>query len=476
MICLALTGKTLKDDFKALDAYRGKIDCAELRADYLDSGEVSSLKDVPARAGLPLILTVRRASDGGCFAGTEAERIRIIREGLKGTYQYVDLEEDFKGDIPSDLLSGKTIIRSFHDFEGVTGLKERLRTLPRSGSEIPKAAVMPKSTRDCLAITDAARAISGPKIIIGMGSWGFFTRVLYKRLGSILTFCSVPESSAAPGHTDPDTLRLLYRADKVDSSTQVNCVIGNPVMHSRSPEIHNRGYDLLSIDAVYVPFQVDDVEEFKLLMEAFDIRGVSVTLPHKEAILRILDREDDAVRRIGACNTVVRDHGVYTGYNTDAEGFCAPLGKVLPLSRLNGLRTLVVGAGGAARSVVYALSRAGADISIVNRTYEKAVALAGEFGCTAIAESNALALQGFDLVVQTTSAGMEPHVEEDPLPNYQFSGKEIVYDIIYAPPVTRFLSRAQAANCRTIGGLQMLRAQGYAQFKLFTGRDYPEAL
>jgi 3-dehydroquinate dehydratase/shikimate dehydrogenase len=481
MICLALTGKTLKENIETLKAHNGRIDCAELRADYLETEEFSSLKDFPALTSLPIILTVRKPSDGGFFKGTEADRAGVIAEGLSGNYRFVDLEEDFFGRIPESLLAGKTVIRSFHDFHGTEGLEKRLASLARTPCEIPKAAVMPESTRDCLRILDAARAVPGQKILIGMGSWGFFTRVLYKRLGSVLTFCSASGSAgkgtalAAPGHTDPDTLKTLYRADRVSSSTELYGVIGNPIMHSRSPEIHNKGYARLSIDAVYVPFQVDDISLFKLMMEVLDMRGVSVTIPHKETIRSILDDEDAAVTRIGACNTVIRRCGLYSGYNTDSDGFLAPLKPILSSAQAEDGKALVIGAGGAARSVVYALTRTGMGVSITNRTCEKGAALAREFGCSSLPAEEVPSGE-FELIVQTTSAGMHPQEDQDPLPSYRFSGKEIVYDIVYTPPLTAFLARAQAAGCRTLGGLEMLKAQGKAQFGLFTGREYPPDL
>jgi 3-dehydroquinate dehydratase/shikimate dehydrogenase len=174
---------------------------------------------------------------------------------------------------------------------------------------------------------------------------------------------------------------------------------------------------------------------------------------------------------IGACNTVYRREGRWFGENTDYEGFLSPIRAMLQRGEVK--HALVVGAGGAARTVVFALRDHGVGVSITNRTPEKARRLAEEAGCGTVPWSSfdgtAPRTEGpYELVVQTTSVGMEPNEEGDPLPGYVFGGGEVVYDIIYTPEKTTFLERAEESGCRIVGGAEMLGKQAVAQFRLFT--------
>jgi 3-dehydroquinate dehydratase/shikimate dehydrogenase len=254
-------------------------------------------------------------------------------------------------------------------------------------------------------------------------------------------------------------------------------VIANPVMHSKSPWIHNPALTAVGLNAVYIPIQVDDLSIFFELIPLLDIRGASVTVPHKSAVRTFLVAEDASVAAVGACNTIYPKKGGFHGANTDVPGFIAPLTAYVSRDKIGSMAVTVVGAGGTSRAAVYALRSLGASVLIVNRTPEKAETLAQEFGCewAPLAESSAAAIAHHnDLIVQTTSAGMHPNEELDPIEFYELTGREIVYDVIYAPPVTRLLSRAKRAGCRTLNGWPMLLEQAYLQFELFTGRKYPD--
>jgi len=483
-ICLSLTGSTVKQDLEELQAFRRYVDVVELRADFLQSSELENIESFPRLAAVPAILAIRRRSDGGLWAGREAARRRLIHRALSGSYSYVDLEEDL---IDRQLMrraaqTGTTIIRSFHDFEGVPeDLVDHCKTLAQRGQEIPKLAVTPQSTQDMVALARAFERLEGQqKILIGMGERGLFSRILAEKLGSLVTYCSSPNlQPAAPGHLDPRTLVELYGYRRQNRQTAVCGVIGEPIAHSRSPEFHNRGYEALGLNFVYIPFLVDDPKVFFKLAAFLHIRGISVTMPHKEAVMPLLEERDGNLEGIGACNTVVRSEkggGGWFGTNTDVKGFLAPIEKQAPELLQAGTRATVIGAGGAARSVVYALKMSGISPLIVNRTPRRARELALLFGCDwAGLDRRAISriAANSDLIVQATSVGMEGDVEGDPLPEYRFSGAEVLYDLVYQPRITTFVRRAREAGCRWLSGLDMLFAQGAEQFKLFTGRDYP---
>ena len=447
----------------------------------MSDAELGRLDEIPGLTDLPLICTLRWAADGGRWRGSEEERHRLLYRAATAGYAYIDLESDvFFADV-EDLCegSGVRVIRSLHDLRGVPdNLTELVRGLPRKAREIAKAAVTPRSTRDLLEIVAAFERLRDlEKIVIGMGPWGFCTRILAGKLGSTLTFCSPKDMCAAPGHIDPATLRNVYRFKSISPSTKVYCVIANPVMHTRSPWIHNPAFEEVAMDAVYVPIQVDDLETFFELASRLDINGVSVTVPHKSGVRDYLVMEDDVVRGIGSCNTLyLREKGFY-GSNTDVDGFMAPLYRYVAKEEIGDMAVTVVGSGGTSRAAVYALRRLGAAVCILNRTPARAEALAGEFGCSWAPlgpESADILRDHSDLIVQTTSAGMHPNEHLDPLEFYDFAGSEIVYDVIYSPPETRLLARAKMADCVTLNGESMLLEQAYRQFFLFTGIEYPE--
>lgn len=477
-LCLSLTEATIEANLEVVAREGERVDILELRADFLSADELSHLKDFPRKAGLPAILAFRRESDGGAQAIDEAQRTALLGRGLEGGWSYVDLEEDLDSGALEQLAAerGTTVIRSLTDVKQVpSGLAARIGALPRRAAEIPKVAVTPRSTGDLLRLLDAAtRSRSEHAVIVGMGDWGFPTRVLPSHFSSVLSYSTSGRRPAAPGQVAPEILRDVYRLGELSARPTVYCVIGNPVLHSRSPWIHNPALRVLGLDAVYVPIPVDDLSAFAELAERLPINGASVTVPHKEAVRGLLSVADASVEDAGACNTLVREGSSWHGYNTDIDGFLAPLRDVVG-GPLAGRSALVVGAGGAARAVIAALSGAGCPVFIVNRSAERADALAARFGGRRIDVGKPDAYGPYDIVVQATSAGMTPNEDLDPLPGYRFQGTEIVYDLVYAPPRTRFLERAEASGCRIVGGREMLIRQAHAQFRLFTGRDYPAA-
>lgn len=484
-ICLSLTAPTLQEDLRLIDSRRPFIDMVEVRADFLESGELAHLPSFPKRAGLPSIITIRRRRDGGLWSASEPQRRGLLARAVSGGYAYVDLEEDLEDPALADAAkkAGGRVIRSCHDARGMPDrLAERLRDLGRRPGEIPKLAVTPQTVGDLPLLADACQRFAGrEKVLFAMGEFGLFSRILATRLGSHLTYCCVAGTGqGSPGCLDPRVLVELYRFRKQDRQTFVCGVIGNPIAHSRSPEFHNRGYEALGLNGVYLPFLVDDVPAFFRLASMLGLRGISVTIPHKRAVLPHLDERDETLARIGACNTVVRrSDGGWYGTNTDVRGFLTPLEEQAPELLRPETGATVIGAGGAARSVVYALCGRGIRPLVLNRTLEKARVLAEAFQCewAGVDEEGLSGMQRHaELIVQATRVGMEPDAEADPLPDYRFSGSEVVYDLVYQPLETVFLRRARAAGCRVISGLSMLFSQGAAQFKLYTGLDFPREL
>lgn len=478
-VCLSLTGETLEENLTAARRYRSAVDMYELRADFLRPDEQIQANRFPDMVQKPVILTIRRRSDGGRFIFSEEERTVLFRRALSGPFSYIDLESDYDSSVVEETArkSDIRIIRSEHDYSGSDGdLVGRVNGLPHARDELPKLAVAPQSGRQLLNLLKAYEQLRNrEKIVVGIGEFGFPTRVLAFRLGSLVTYCSPPERSAAPGHIDPNTLHDVYRISRITEKTDIFGIIGNPVLHSKSPLIHNEGYRQTGKDAVYLPFPMDDVSVFFDIADILPVQGASVTMPFKQDVIPFTSEVSKEVEVTKACNTIVRKKGGWVGYNFDCRGFILPLQKTVGRDSLKGLRVSVIGAGGAAQSVLYALTLSGASVCVFNRTVEKAARLADQFGCEYAGLDEQEKISRFsDIIVQTTGVGMHPLEDENPVPRYSFRGSEIVYDLIYAPPQTVFLTKAREAGCTILNGEQMLFEQAKEQFARFTGESYPE--
>ena len=259
-------------------------------------------------------------------------------------------------------------------------------------------------------------------------------------------------------------------------------IIGHPLGHSISPVFQQAALDHLGIDARYVAWDTP-LEELPQRVEALrvaDVMGANVTVPHKETVIPYLDGLSEEAQTIGAVNTVVNRDGVLEGHNTDVAGFLRGLrenGGFEPRGR----RALVVGAGGAARAVTYALIREGTDsLTITNRSVDRAWELVQRLGSgpnvKAVPLEPASDLYGeWDLIVNCTSVGMRGGPEEgrSPLPSGVIAPDALVYDLVYNPALTPLLRSASEAGARTLGGLPMLVYQGAESFRLWTGLDAP---
>ena len=476
MICLTLSGPTILDNLKALADNKDYVDICELRLDLLSPSEVAKAADFPSMVDIPVILTLRRVSDGGkCTLQEKARRSLLIDTMKNGGFSYVDIEDDVKkSDVEEAAHSlGMKVIRSYHDFEGVPAdIFSRVHSLASRG-DVAKIAVTPHNTTDVMTLFRINEELKDvPKIIIGMGEWGVATRILYKKMGSILTFGSNGKA-VAPGMISARELKLLYRADQLNDNTGIYGIVGNPVMHSLSPQIHNPGFHKIHYNAVYVPFLSESIRSFLTLAEMLRMRGFSVTVPFKVDVVKYLGNITREVKQIGSCNTVVRVPNMWKGTNTDYYGFIHPIEKEIDDDRIKS--ALVIGAGGAAKAIVWALKMRNVKVMIVNRTKSKADELARLYGVGSDSLDNISRYEGkVDLVVQATNMGLHPYEDVNPAENFHFSGKEIAYDIVYKPKYTKFLIAAEKAGCSLKFGWDMLMEQGKLQFESFTGYHYPK--
>ncbi len=268
----------------------------------------------------------------------------------------------------------------------------------------------------------------------------------------------------------------------ITGKTKVCGIIGDPIEHSMSPVMHNAAFEALGLDYAYLPFRVrrEELPEAIAGIRALSVVGLNVTLPHKVDVIPLLDKLDTLAERVRAVNTIVNEGGVLTGYNTDAPGFLQALRSksIEP----DGKKIVILGAGGAAKGISFILAEAGANLVILNRTLPKAEELKSQIAqfyrqnlkaMTLNEENMAKALGGADVLVNTTSVGMVPGVDQTPVPAKLLKSDMTVFDIVYNPLETRLLREAKAAGARTIDGLDMLVWQGVLAFEKFTGRKAP---
>lgn len=264
---------------------------------------------------------------------------------------------------------------------------------------------------------------------------------------------------------------------KITAKTKICMIIGDPVEHSLSPAMHNRAYEALGIDDefVYVATRVkiEDVKDAVRAVMIMDIRGLTCTIPHKSEVMKYLDKKyiDPVALQIGAVNTVVNDNGILRGYNTDWLGVLMPLKRVIDLK---GKSVAILGAGGVARAMAYAVSLQGAFFTVYNRTLEKAEDLSRDFGGLARSYKDIAGVKDMDIILNATSVGMQPKAHGTPLLKQYITKKQIVFDAIYTPFETRLLREAKEQGARIIHGTEMLLYQGVAQFELYTGWKAPE--
>ena len=451
------------------------VECAdliELRLDCLET-DPEDLTEILKNISGPVILTYRPSEQGGHRQLTREQRLRFWKQAPHGERIWWDIESDLAGDLAA---YWPQVIISHHDFNGVPGdLQDIYTRLGHSLAHVVKIAFQAHDVTDCIpAFELLSRAQREGRLVIpiAMGNAGIATRVLGPSRGAFLTYGSLDDESAtAPGQVTARNLRSLYRIDEIDRDTIVCGLIGFPVMHSVSPQFHNGWFAAENRNGVYLPFEVKDVHSFMRRMVhprtrelSWNLRGLSVTAPHKQAVMEHLDWIEPTAKEIGAVNTILVEAHDLSGFNTDAPGFVSPLWR--KFESLKDLRAAVIGAGGAARAAIWALREEKSDVTIFARDLGKARPLAESFsvGCEPLASTTFI---DYDLVVNTTPLGSGAYIDQSPVSAEQLNGVRCVYDLIYNPVDTRFLREGRKAGCDTIGGLEMLEAQALLQFELW---------
>ncbi len=493
---------------QAIRAIAGGAEMLELRTDYLENltaEMVASLLAEVRVAGpsVPAIVTCRDKHEGGVIDYPESLRIEVLVTAVEAGAQFIDVEfanfvkPHVRQAIEAALARASVcrLILSAHDF---TGPFENIRSLYRDiratwPRAIPKLVYTARHINDCFAGFDLLHEAESDCIVLCMGPAGIIGRLLAGKLGGLVTFASLDEASGtAPGQVTIGQFKGLYRYDAIDAETELFGVIADPVGHSLSPAIHNACFAEMKMNRLYLPLLVQGGRDelfafFDHILERpwLDLRGFSITIPHKHSALEYVRAQGGFVEplaeKIGAANTLLierratSDEQRLSTYNTDYAGALDAITKGMGITRsqFRDMPVAVVGAGGVSRAIVAGLTDAGANVTIYNRTVERAEQLAADFRC-AWAGLDALPNLAAKLVVNCTSIGMSPKIDASPVPPEVLKPDMAVFDTVYNPAETLLLKQAQAAGAKTIDGIAMFVNQAMAQFKLFTGQT-PDA-
>lgn len=493
LLVTSIAGDNLSDlSVRADQAWAAGAEAVEVRIDTFDEDPTQLAAYLKKNGDRTWIVTCRSADEGGYFRGDTMERVSMLLAAARGTDAYVDFEyADWQrsSNIRQKVAlasaradgSGHRLILSAHDLEGppsnlVPRFEEMLEVPELS---VAKVAYQANHIGDSFDALDQMRRHAERTTIIAMGEDGLWTRVLAGKLGSFATYCSTdPDSITAPGQVTLDEMVHRYRWSAIDSSTKVYGVLGDPVAHSMSPTLFNHWFAEASMNAVYLPLRVraggDAVSEFLDVCRKrswLDIAGFSVTVPHKTQALKwVANGADSMSSWIGAVNTLAFQEDGVRGFNTDCWAAASSMIEALGCSRDDcaGLSVHVLGAGGAARAVVHGLYELGCDTTVFGRSPEKTQSVASQYGARAAPWEDRVGGRG-RVLINCTSIGMWPDVDESPMPKDSLAGYRLVFDVVYNPLQTRLLADAAEMGRGTLNGVDMFVRQAAKQYELWTG-------
>lgn len=490
LICVPVCSASVEALAREVALAATTADLIELRLDCLTRSEFEESAPaikVAQETGVPLIVTLRPVSEGGHRELPFSERKTFWSTyGESLSPALLDLELDLVHSFAADPPPGwdwDRVICSHHDFRGVPAelesLYERMAATP---ARILKIAVQAHDAVDCLplfALLDRAGRAGRELIAIAIGPSGIPTRVLGPAAGGFLTYGAMaPGRGTADGQLTARDLGELYRIQQIDRETLITGLLGFPVGHSVSPHIHNAAFASRKMNAVYLPFAVRDVSGFiKRMLDPrtrelyWRLHGLSVTAPHKVAVMDHLDWIEPSAQEIGAVNTIVVADQTLRGYNTDALAVLQPV--IDRLGSIRDARCAVIGAGGVASAALWSLRNVGAHTTLFARDAQKGQALADKFG----ARFESLGRNrwaGFDVLIHATPLGTLGDLKDSTVATAdQLQDAGLVYDLVYNPLETRFMREARGAGCEAIGGLPMLVLQAAEQFRLWTNEAPP---
>lgn len=480
-VCVAVIGTHSAELIDKASTAVKEIPFLEFRLDYLDK-PLQAMDNIQQflqdHTAATVIATCRRTENGGRFTGSVAAEVDVLCKAAQAGCQMIDLELESaealkKGELAKLRETGVALIVSHHDFQQTGDLEAIRQRIEAFQPDFMKIVPTAKTLVDNVTLMRFMERVSDQAHIIGMcmGDAGVLSRVLALRAGSEFTFAAATAGEeTGPGQMAARTLVETYRVENVDAATKVYGVAGDPVGKSLSPVMINTAFRRETVNAVYLALQTASVEDLVALMAQIPIQGVSITMPHKQAILPHLEHMDPLSKKIGAANTILRaPDGKLYGFNTDVAGIVVPLEKRLPLK---GAKILVLGAGGSARAAVFGLRDRGAEVFLLNRTPEVAAKLAKQSGAKVI-KREAVPKTSFDVILNATPVGMAGQ-NSPPILTANDLKTKYVFDLVYNPIDTPLIRLARQQGIPVITGVEMFVQQGARQFEIWTGKPAPE--
>jgi len=466
-------------DGRELGELAAFADWLEVRADLVGEIDAGWLRE---RFPGELLYTLRSRAEGG--ACTDSRGTRDARLAAAATrYDHVDLEgeRDLSPELLARIPAEQRVVSWHGTAADAAALRDRFLQLAQV--EAAHYKLVPVATRSGAELAPLAFLVElGRRDVTAFaaGAIGAWTRLVAPRLGSPLVFGSAGATPAAPGQLPLARLVRDWGLPELRPARRLFGVVGHPVLDSLSPRLHNAAYRALDLDALYVPFDVEEFAEFWLEIVEGELLprlgrplvGLSVTAPHKEVAFAVAGAASPLAERLQAANTLTLRRGVWEAESTDGEGVLGALAARSLAPR--GRRALVVGCGGAGRAAALALERAGAAVTLANRTPERGRGIAKALGVDFLPLA-ALEAGRFELIVQATPLGRRP---EDPLP-FAVGGLgagHTVVDLVYGDTPTPLAVAARARGAAVVDGREVLLQQAIAQFQLFTGAELPVEL
>ncbi|EYU29753.1 hypothetical protein ABFS82_12G034800 [Erythranthe guttata] len=497
LICAPLMADTVDQVVNLMHKSKATgADIVEIRLDHLKSFDPhSDIQKLIKECPLPTLFTYRPIWEGGQYDGDENTRFNALQLCMKLGADHIDIELKAAHEFNKFLNGGKPekckVIVSSHNYDSTPSSEELGNLVARiqaAGADIVKFATTAVDITDVARVFQITVHCQVPIIAMVMGERGLMSRILCPKFGGYLTFGTLEAGKvSAPGQPTIEQLLNLYNFRLIDSDTKVFGIIGKPVSHSKSPKLYNRAFREDGFNGVFLHLLVDDLPKFFDTYSSSDFSGFSCTIPHKEVALSRCDEVDPVAKSIGAVNCVIRrpNDGKLFGCNTDYIGAISAIedglrenGASGPVSPLAGKLFVVIGAGGAGKALAYGAKEKGARVVIANRTYERAKELAEIIGGQALSLAD---LESFHpesgmILANTTSIGMQPKIEETPVPQEALKHYELVFDAVYTPKITRLLGEAQEVGAKIVTGVEMFIGQAYEQYERFTGLPAPKQL
>ncbi|MFQ5715611.1 MAG: shikimate dehydrogenase [Nitrospinales bacterium] len=474
MICVPIVGPEMERALADIARARQLADIIELRLDLISNPDTRALLKA---AGKPCIVTNRSKLENGQFKGTEAERVKMLHEAMEAGADYIDIESTTPREFLKPILEAKSdtkTILSFHHFsqtpDNLEGIYEIMSETP---ADILKIVTYARDINDNVVIFNLLKRAQKDRrklIAFCMGEKGEVSRILSLLLGGFLTFGSLETGKeSAPGQIPASVLKDIYRVNQNQPGRKVYGVVGDPVSKSMGYRIHNRAFKETNLPHIYVSFWAENLAKFFPAFELY-FDGLSVTMPHKERMIPLLNRVDATAGKIGAVNTVVREKDGWAGYNTDCTGAMKALEAHC---RIEGKDVLIIGSGGTAKAIGYGIVQRGGRLTVTyNRNRERGQTLARELNGN-VAAINDVGNRKIDVLINCSPVGMSPNTDQTPLPASRLKPGMIVFDSVYNPPETRLIREARAAGCVVISGLELFINQAAEQFELWTGQKAP---